>query len=103
VQYMCYNVNNYLALIVQAIYSLFMAKVTHENMTAEHVKAARIFLSWSATELAATSNVSLRTIRTFETGAHIRDTSRQAIYDALVKAGITFQNGGQPGVRLVKK
>jgi len=27
---------------------------------------------------------------------------RQAIYDALVAAGITFQNGGQPGVRLVK-
>jgi len=80
-----------------------MAKVTSENMTAEHVKAARVFLSWSAQDLVAASNVSLRTLRTFESGSHIRPASRQAIYDALVKAGIEFQNGGKPGVRLLNK
>ena len=79
-----------------------MARVTSESMTPEHVKAARTFLKWSANDLADHSGVSLRTVRTFESSKTIRESSRQAIYDALVKAGITFQNGGQPGVRLVR-
>lgn len=79
-----------------------MAKITFENMTPEHVKAARAFLNWRAQDLADRCSVSPRTLRAFETGAHIRPASRQAIYDALVDAGMTFQNGGNPGVRLVK-
>ena len=80
-----------------------MATVTYETMTPEHVKAARAFLQWNAQELAENSSVGVSTIRVFESGKVIRSTSRQAIHDALVDAGIEFQNGGRPGVRLVKE
>ena len=70
-------------------------------MTPQHVKAARALLDWNASDLAESCSVGVTTLRKFESGLHIRETSRQAIYDALVKAGIEFQNGGKPGVRLV--
>lgn len=79
-----------------------MASVNHETMTPEHVKAARAFLKWNANDLAENSRVGVSTVRVFESGKSIRAGSRQAIYDALVAAGVTFQNGGQPGVRLVQ-
>ena len=79
-----------------------MAKVTIENITLPHVKAARALLGWTANDLAQHSDVPAVTVRRYEAGNAIRQSSRQAIYDALVAAGITFQNGGQPGVRLIK-
>lgn len=78
-----------------------MSKVTHTTMTPQHVKAARALLDWNAQDLANQCEAGVSTVRVFESGKTIRETSRQAIYDALVEAGITFQNGGQPGVRFV--
>jgi len=82
---------------------MHMAKVTHESMTTRHVKAARALLEWTAADLARESSVGVTTIRKWEAGTHVRAESVQAIYDALVSAGIAFQNGGQPGARLMKR
>ena len=78
-----------------------MATVTFETMTPQHVKAARALLDWNAQDLANNCQAGISTIRVFESGKTIRPASRQAIHDALVKAGIEFQNGGKPGVRFV--
>jgi len=64
-----------------------LAKVTGSNVTPQHVKAARALLDWNASDLAKICSVGVTTLRKFEAGMHIRDNSRQAIYDALVKAG----------------
>lgn len=74
--------------------------VTSKTVTLEHVKAARALLNWTASDLAEKSGVGAATVRRFESRRDINTNSRQAIYDALVKAGISFQNGGKPGVRL---
>ena len=79
-----------------------MAEVTSETVTAQHVKAARAFLDWTAADLADKCDVGVATIRRFECGVNIRDGSRQAIFDALIGAGIEFQNGGRPGARLMR-
>lgn len=80
-----------------------MTDVTGETITAPHVKAARAFLDWTAADLANKCRVGVATIRRFESGVNIRLESRQAIFDTLTNAGICFQNGGQPGARLMKK
>ncbi len=79
-----------------------MSKVTGETVTSKHVKAARALLEWTAADLAAECRVAVTTIRRFESGVNIRDGSRQAIFDALIGAGIEFQNGGRPGARLMR-
>ena len=80
-----------------------MAKVTAETLTPAHAKAARAFLDWTAADLATESGVGAATVRRWESGNSVRKDSVQAIYDALVDACIAFQNGGKPGVRLVKE
>ena len=45
-----------------------MAKVTHKNVTPQMVKAARALIDWTTENLAKHSSISLRTIKTFETG-----------------------------------
>lgn len=80
-----------------------MAKVTPDSLTAPHVKAARALLGWTAKDLASECSVSVVTLRRFEAGAAIASDSRAAILDALASHGITFQNGGRPGVRLTPK
>jgi len=77
-----------------------MAKVTSETVTPEHVKASRAFLRWTAKDLAGQCSIGVATVRLFESGGVVRQSSRQAIFDALVNAGVEFQNGGKPGVRL---
>ena len=79
-----------------------MADVTAESMTLDHVKAARIFLDLTASDLSDICSVGVATVRNFESGSVVRLSSRQAIFDALTAAGIVFYNGGSPGVRLVK-
>ena len=79
-----------------------MAEVTAETLTPEHVKAARAFLRWNAKDLADACEVGVSTVRVMESGGTVRPSSLQAIFDALTGAGIAFQNGGQPGARLMK-
>ena len=80
-----------------------MAKVTAEMLTPAHAKAARAFLNWTAADLAAESGVGAATVRRWESGNAVRADSVQAIFDALVNAGVAFQNGGRPGARLMGK
>lgn len=66
-------------------------------------RAARGLLGWSQAKLAERAGVSRFTVINFENGVR-RETSAAnvaAIERALAAAGIKFQNGGQPGVRLV--
>jgi predicted transcriptional regulator len=75
------------------------------DLSSEHVRAARALLRWEQRDLADKSGVSLPTIKRLETqpgplGAHA--TTLSALRKTLEKAGITFENGGSPGVRLNK-
>jgi len=68
-------------------------------MTPEHTRAARGWLNWSQTELARRANVSLSTVRDFETGRRTPISNniaamRRAIEDAGVK--LLFDAKGNP-------
>lgn len=74
-------------------------------ITVEQCRAARALLDWSAQRLADHARVGVATVRRYEAGSPLADTSLTAIEDALISAGITFiaagdasQDGGE-GVR----
>ena len=78
-------------------------------LTQKDSKAARAYLNWTASELAEKSEVSIDTLRSFESG---RSKSLSAGYQAQVveafeKAGIQFLEDGSvaagPGVALRKE
>lgn len=77
-----------------------MAKITGENISPEHVKAARALLRWTASDLADQCSIGVATIRLFESGKVVREASRNAIYEALTEAGAVMGNGGKPSVSL---
>lgn len=77
-----------------------MAKVTPDTLTPTHIRAARGLLNWSAAELGERCGVSARTMRTLEAGKPVAESTREAVMRELQAAGVTFQNGGRPGVRL---
>ncbi len=75
-------------------------------ISVEQCRAARALLDWSAQKLADRASVGVATVRRFETGATIAETSLTSIGTAFVNAGITFiatgdvsRSGGE-GVRL---
>lgn len=74
-----------------------------EDLTSEHVKAARALLRWDQKTLAKNAGVSLPTIGRLEAKpgklAAYLDTV-QMIRSTFEGAGIKFWNGGRPGVRL---
>jgi transcriptional regulator with XRE-family HTH domain len=76
------------------------------DITPDQCRGARGLLNISQGDLALRSGVSLRTVINFETGERrpIR-TVMDAIRKALEDAGIEFiaENGGGPGVRLVRR
>jgi predicted transcriptional regulator len=77
-----------------------------KKLSIRHIKAARALLGWSQDDLARHSGVSEPTIGRLEAeGGEIggRAETEAKIRRALEKAGIVFQNGDQPGVRLKKK
>lgn len=77
-------------------------------ITAAQCRAARALLKWKQEDLASRSEVSVTTIRTFETEATAPHKSTlKALTAALEDAGIEFLNEGEPaatsggqGVRL---
>ena len=73
------------------------------NLIPSHTKAARALLEWTAQDLAAKSSVGISTVKVFESGKPVRDSSKQAIIDAIENAGVLLYNGGQPGARLMKR
>jgi transcriptional regulator with XRE-family HTH domain len=68
----------------------------------DQLAAARQLLNrMSQEQLAAAADVSAVTIGTFELGQTIpHDRTLEKIKDALERRGITFTNGGAPGVKL---
>ena len=75
-------------------------------ITSAQSRAARALLGLTQADLAAQSRVSQRSIASFETGEHQPIPSiLSALQRALEEAGIDFieENGGGPGVRLIKR
>jgi transcriptional regulator with XRE-family HTH domain len=68
------------------------------------VRAARGLLGWSQTQLGEAANLSLPTVKRYETGkgANVSSDAVAAIHAALEAAGVEFipKNGGGAGVRL---
>ena len=73
--------------------------------TIAQIRAARGLLGWSQTKLGDASDLSLPTVKRFETGsASVSDDAIEAMRAALEAAGVIFvdENGEGPGVRLRK-
>jgi transcriptional regulator with XRE-family HTH domain len=73
-------------------------------LTAEQIRGARAMLRLGQSELAEAAGISVETVKRLEgqdgpllTG---RAATINAIEIALIKAGIEFTNGGEPGVKL---
>jgi transcriptional regulator with XRE-family HTH domain len=66
------------------------------------VRGARGLLGWSQTELALAAELSLPTVKRFETanGAKVSADAIAKMVRALETAGVEFTNGGEPGVKL---
>jgi len=78
------------------------------SLTSEQIRAARMLLRWEQTQVAASSGISLPTIKRLETQPgplQANPSTISAIQGALEKAGVEFvaENGGGPGVRLAKR
>ncbi len=71
------------------------------------MRAARALLAWSQRDLAARSDVPLRTLARIEAGevAKPRGTTMKRLSAALREGGVDFipANGGGPGVRLTRE
>ncbi|ACL55373.1 helix-turn-helix domain-containing protein [Methylobacterium nodulans] len=71
------------------------------DITAGQVRRARDLLGWSEADLALHANVDAAVIRHFETGTYPPSRGqRDALRGALVAAGVTFTDTGDPGARL---
>lgn len=69
----------------------------------EQVRAARGLLDWSRDQLSDAAGVPVRTLDRYEKGEGVpRSGTVAAIRAALEAAGVTFTNGGEPGVKLRK-
>ncbi len=70
-------------------------------MTPAQCRAARALLNWNQEKLAAAAQVSVTTVRNFETEKSAPQRSTlDVMRRALEAAGIEFTNGGRPGVRM---
>jgi transcriptional regulator with XRE-family HTH domain len=71
----------------------------------KQLRAARVLLGWSQIDLAKRARVAIGTIRRMESfeGEIVSYTSTLSkVAGAMEKAGISFLNGAEPGVRLKK-
>jgi transcriptional regulator with XRE-family HTH domain len=77
------------------------------KVSVAQIKAARALLGWSQEKLAATSGVSIPTVKRLEAADGAlggRPETGEKLRTALENGGIVFldENGGGPGVRLRK-
>jgi transcriptional regulator with XRE-family HTH domain len=70
------------------------------------IRAARVLIGWSQTDVANAAGLSVPTVKRAEadTGIRVSEDATLAIANVLKKAGVDFiaENGGGPGVRLRK-
>lgn len=73
-------------------------------ITPEQCRAARALLDWTQSQLAEHVSMSVLSIRSFEKGRDMRESNRKLLTMTLESAGVEFipENGGGPGVRLIK-
>jgi transcriptional regulator with XRE-family HTH domain len=64
-------------------------------ISVDQCRAARALLDWTAQQLAERAQIGVATVRRYEAGAQIADTSLSAIEDALAGAGVTFIGDGE--------
>jgi DNA-binding XRE family transcriptional regulator len=70
-------------------------------VTSAQVRMARAALNWTVRDLAKATGLHRNTINNFEVGRYAGDPETLAIIEKiLVRAGVEFTNGDQPGVRL---
>jgi len=70
--------------------------------TPEHSRAARALLDWKQERLASEAGIGLSTVVDFEKQRRAVSADKiERMHRALEAVGIKFQNGGQPGVRLL--
>jgi predicted transcriptional regulator len=75
------------------------------KVSVRQIKAARMLLDWSQDRLAEAADIGIATIKRLEAqdnGLGGRDDTVGKIVGALEQAGIEFQDGKQPGVRMRK-
>jgi transcriptional regulator with XRE-family HTH domain len=75
----------------------------NDRLTGRQIAAARTLVGLSQTELAASSKISVPTLRRMESSdgpASGYANNADAVRRALEAAGVEFTNGDQPGVRL---
>ena len=75
----------------------------NNRLTGRQIAAARTLVGLSQTELAASSKISVPTLRRMESSdgpASGYANNADAVRRALEAAGVEFTNGDQPGVRL---
>jgi transcriptional regulator with XRE-family HTH domain len=72
-------------------------------VTSAQVRMARAALNWTVRDLAEATGLHRNTINNIEVGRYAGDPQTLArIEKVLVRAGVEFTNGDQPGVRLRK-
>jgi transcriptional regulator with XRE-family HTH domain len=75
------------------------------KVSVRQIKAARMLLDWSQDRLAEVAGIGIATVKRLEAqdnGLGGRDETVAKIVGALERAGIEFQDGKGPGVRLKK-
>ena len=75
-------------------------------MDRSQLRAARALLGWSQERLSEASGVSVPTIKRLEPGEGIVQTrveTLEKLRHALEAQGVSFTNGGEPGVKLKRK
>lgn len=77
-----------------------MSRFKSEQLTPNHVKAARALLGVTAEELAKVLDIGVATLRNFESGKDISGSSREEIYNGLTRHGVRFKGGATIGVSL---
>jgi transcriptional regulator with XRE-family HTH domain len=70
------------------------------TMKAVQLRMARAAVGWGVRELAKQAGVTANTVTRIENGADAKQSTIDALRQALEAAGVEFTNGDRPGVRL---
>ena len=72
-------------------------------MKAIQLRMARAAVGWGVRDLAKQAGVTANTVTRIENGADAKQSTMDALQQALEAAGVEFTNGEQPGVRISKR
>ena len=76
--------------------------MSYRDISAAQMRAARGLLDWNQADLATASGVALSTVKRMESVGPEKSSVENIdkVSTALEKAGVTFINGREPGVKL---